>query len=119
MNAPETITIKVHMLANQPEYAVREVVIDSKYADSRYLTLLEAVFVHGQNDFQNVPGVCSVSIGDIIELDASLGYGKYHLVAPLGFSYVSDKEFRTYLAADQSNRRLWSRSSRIAIGEID
>ena len=44
-------------------------------------SLLEAVFYYGQNDFQPVPGICSVSVDDVVLLD-----GKRFKVAFMGFT---------------------------------
>jgi hypothetical protein len=46
--------------------------------------ILELAFRYGQNDFQPVDGIRSVSVGDIVELPN----GRQHVVAPFGFLNV-------------------------------
>ena len=78
---------KVHMLANEPAYRVREVDLPGITEDilSTYKedTLLNEIYVYGQNDFQPQQ-CCSVSVGDIIELG-----DKMFLVASIGFQQLN------------------------------
>jgi len=105
---------KVHMLAFQPEYCVREVDVPNEQvrkeldnADTSTLEqaeesvgfLLEAIFHWGQNEMQNVRGVCSVSMGDVAEIK-----GKYFLCLAVGWSEMNPEQFEAYKAADKDQR---------------
>lgn len=91
--------VKVAMLAHHENNVIRDVEIewDDKWDNTgRHIELLGAVFRMGQNDFQPVPGICSVSIGDVIILDAALGFGVYHLVCSMGFADISEQQYISY-----------------------
>jgi len=91
---------KVHMLAFQPEYCIREVVVpDERVGDTEQT--LSAIWELGQNDFQNVPGICSVSAGDVIELD-----NEYHLILGLGFVVITEEQLTAYKAVPREQRGL-------------
>lgn len=51
---------------------------------------LELIFMNGQNDVQPVDGICSVSVGDIIEL---CPLHDYYRVEPVGFTRLTYREF--------------------------
>lgn len=61
--------------------------------------ILNAVFYSGQNDFQPSNKLCSVSAGDVIELD-----GRFWQVADIGFKEMSLQEFEKYKKMPQSER---------------
>lgn len=60
---------------------------------------LEHVFFKGQNDFQPIPRMCSVSCGDVAELD-----GKKYLCAPTGWEEMTDEEFSHYLSLSKEEQ---------------
>lgn len=106
-------TYKVHMLAYQPEYCVREVEIPDE------LDTLDAVrskvWEQGQNMFCNVPGICSVSAGDVMEINA-----QYHLILNLGFVLLPEDLFNAYKAMGQDERRrvLWEQRPQDVLEKI-
>lgn len=53
---------------------------------------LEIVYQYGQNDRQPIKDRCSVSCGDVIELD-----DKLYVVAVRGFRELSSQEFQNLL----------------------
>ena len=63
--------------------------------------LLEEAFQHGQNEFQPVPGVCSVSVGDV-----ALHAGRYWLVTAMGFTEISREQYEQLLCAPRRERML-------------
>lgn len=88
----------VHMLANQPEYRIRQVFVPGEipvYTE----VLLEKIFYYGQNDFQDqLPEehrhghwCCSVSVGDVLELN-----GSYFLCDRIGWKKMTLVEFERY-----------------------
>ena len=85
--------IPVHMLAFM-NGEIREVTLENEVS-------LDEVFRLGQNEFQPVPGRCSVSVGDVIEMG-----GKYHIVEPVGFREMPPEEFALYKAMDRDKRYL-------------
>lgn len=90
----------VHMLAFQ-EGVVRLVELpEGVEPDLEIRALLEMVFHYGQNDFQPRVGCCSVSMGDVAEID-----GHYYLCCPLGWRGISRGEFVSYKAMDRHKRR--------------
>lgn len=58
-------------------------------------SLLESIFYYGQNDFQNVPGYYSVSVGDVIKLPTDDDF-EYHMVDSLGFKELTKEQFEEY-----------------------
>ena len=100
--------VKVAMLANHEDNVIRDVEIewDDKWNnEGRHIGLLCRVFVNGQNCFQPVPGICSVSIGDVIILDAAWGFGVYHLVCSTGFADISEQRYISYGRLGLEDRR--------------
>lgn len=92
---------KVQMLAYQGEQCSREVevpasVITAGISDKQ---LLELIYIYGQNDMQVVEGVCSVSVGDVIELG-----DKLYQVCMVGFKEMSRDEYDKYLGMSQDER---------------
>ena len=61
--------------------------------------------------FCNVPGICSVSAGDVMEIN-----GEYHLILGLGFLVISEFKFGIYKAMPQSdrNRLQWLQPNEIS-----
>lgn len=98
---------KVHMLAYQDEYCVREVdVPDERTGDTDKNR--SVVWELGQNMFQNVPGICSVSAGDVMEFEAT-GFQfailkEYHLILNMGFLVLSHHQFEAYKVMSQEKR---------------
>ena len=86
--------VPVHMVAYHGKNVIREVDIpdleltnDAILSTKESLTL-EGVFHYGQNDFQPVPNRCSVSVGDVIELN-----GEYFAILAVGFRKITSKDF--------------------------
>ena len=63
---------------------------------------LDRVFHYGQNDVQNVAGRCSVSVGDVAEID-----GKFFRVDSIGFSPMSAEELERYVQIPRRDRYFW------------
>jgi len=97
--------IKVHMVANDHGEAIRMVQLPKRFEVPQFSLeyLLEAVFENGQNDIQPIPMTCSVSIGDVIEMN-----GKFHVVQTMGFQEMTAEELEEYKAIDE-NDRTWSK----------
>lgn len=94
---------KVLMLAFM-DGEVREVEIhkpDPNYAAPE--TILEEIYHFGQNDFQNVPGRCSVSVGDVIILPIEQ-VDTYWMVRPLGFGQITEQELEEYKKVPRRDR---------------
>jgi hypothetical protein len=53
---------------------------------------LGLIFQYGQNDVQPIKGCCSVSMGDVIEMD-----GKHWLILPVGFKELNAEEYSAWL----------------------
>ena len=92
-------TYRVHMLAFQPEYCLRHVVVPDGIEDTDQLR--EKIWEQGQNMFCNVPGICSLSAGDVMEID-----GEYHLILGLGFAVITAEQLKAYKAIPQRDRSL-------------
>lgn len=88
----------VRMIANMEHssgmYTTRRVYIGhnptGKNADIN--TMLECIYLYGQNDHKNVQNCCSVSVGDVIELE-----DKLFIVTSLGFHQISKEIFDNML----------------------
>ena len=84
----------VRMIANMEHnlgmYTIRRVKVAKITFD-----ILETIFENGQNQFQNVPNCCSVSIGDVIELE-----DKLFIVCIGGFHQISKEIFENLLSMD-------------------
>lgn len=87
----------VRMIANMEYnpsmYTIRRVNVNLKPTDS---DILEAIFENGQNQFQYVPNCCSVSIGDVVELE-----DKLFIVCVGGFHQISKEIFENLLSMSQ------------------
>lgn len=84
-------TYYVYMLAHM-NGETREVNVDFEPGKSYSIAdTLEAIFMNGQNDFQPVEGMCSVSVGDIIEL---CPLQDYYRVDAVGFTRLTYRELR-------------------------
>jgi len=92
---------KVQMLAYQDEQCSREVEVPASViaVGTSDKQLLELIYIYGQNDMQVVEGVCSVSVGDVIELG-----DKLYQVCMVGFKEMSRDEHDKYLAMNQDER---------------
>ena len=66
------------------------------------VNFLDSVFTYGQNDFQPLPGVRSLMVGDLIEFN-----GSYHLIQSFGFKTLTEAEMDEYMALSPDDRR-WS-----------
>lgn len=96
--------IKVHMLSFLSDNQVREVevppVVYVGTEEEKTEALLDSVFYYGQNNVQPVEGICSVSMGDVIELDD----GRLFVVKGLGFGEINKEQFDAYKALDRRDR---------------
>jgi hypothetical protein len=61
---------------------------------------LERIFYWGQNDFQPVKEMASVSVGDVVEC-----FGKYYKVASTGFNEISKEELDELCLLDNDQRK--------------
>ncbi len=93
--------VQVLMLANQPNAGVvREVEIPDDTPDKQ---VLDKVFEMGQNDFQPIPKIVSVSMGDVIIKVDQLGETPYLIIAG-GFRKLSLVELRAYIEMPRRDR---------------
>jgi hypothetical protein len=91
----------VRMMAFHGSDTVRSVDIPTKYVeDMDQADLLDWIYKYGQNDFQAVPNICSVSVGDVIELPN----GENHMVVSIGFRRLKKKEYEDYRQMDRDAR---------------
>ena len=70
-----------------------------EWSRTKWEQYLDVIFHYGQNDVQNLWKRCSVSCGDVIEIEKgapSYGdkHGGYYLVKPVGFARITPSEFR-------------------------
>jgi len=102
---------QVQMLAFQPEFCRRTVdVPDSELATASLaspLAKLSLIFKYGQNEFQNVPGICSVSCGDVIEIPIDGGNIELYLVKACGFHKLTGAEYEDYERTDRRDRSFY------------
>ena len=63
--------------------------------------LLNTIYHNGQNDFQRQPDRCSVSVGDVIEIEDQL-----FIVKNLGFSKMSQEKFEEYGKIERRDRMI-------------
>ncbi len=89
----------VHMLAYQPEYRIRNVVIPDDYCGDTH-QIRSKVWEQGQNMFQNQPSIVSVARGDVMEIN-----GEYHLILDLGYVVLSGSQFEVYKSFPQVKRQ--------------
>ena len=94
----------VLMLANinRDGEVIREVEIpdtDVKRCKDNTDTLLDLIFYYGQNDKQVVEGICSVSTGDVAEINDT-----YYLCMMIGWQEISKKQLEEYKQIDRRDR---------------
>lgn len=94
-----TTSFKVYMLAFQ-EGQIRLVDVPTSEISDDTEALLSRIFYYGQNDFQPKQGLCSVSMGDIIELTDGLLY----MVKPFGFAAMSKEAVEEYRKCPRNER---------------
>ena len=97
-------TYQVHMLAFMDGNAIRNVevpdeIISACGHDSE--TLLDKVFIFGQNDKQPIEKVCSVSAGDVIQNGE-----RYFLILSTGFQEISEEQLHKYRSIERRDRFL-------------
>jgi hypothetical protein len=92
--------VYAHMLAYQPSYVVRPIVLPDAAVLDTPENLRGLAYELGQNDFQNVPGIYSVSAGDVLDI----GDGELWLVCRVGFRAMTFKEFDEYKALPRQDR---------------
>jgi hypothetical protein len=97
--------VDVHQLAFQ-NTGIRSVIIPDDGTMDGVGTVLNAVFHWGQNDFQNVPGKYSVSVGDVIDLGSSFPQfsHRYYLVVGVGFAPMTQAQFEKYVGIPLDQR---------------
>ncbi len=102
-------TINVHMLAFH-DYEVRPVDVPTHEYEAMKdddLAVADSVYYYGQNDFQPNDHICSVSMGDVIELPN----GNLYMVMPVGFEKISSRQLNTYRNVPREDR--WKMPYRI------
>jgi len=60
---------------------------------------LELIFRYGQNDFQPIPGIYSVSVGDVVEYNDQL-----YMAKALGYKQISLLEYEEFVDLDERKR---------------
>jgi hypothetical protein len=101
---------KVLMLAFGQPGQVREVRIPDGIVDTN--SILENIWHYGQNDFQNVPGCPSVSVGDVAVLPVRnafvpSGVSKtYHICKAVGWQQITAEQLEEYKKLDRRERIL-------------
>ncbi len=108
--------IKVYLTGDSDKTALRLVDVPTNEYESLQLfgdgsdadreRFYDLVFKYGQNDFQPVPGVRSLMVGDLIHFDDS-----YVLIQSFGFKKLTDEEVTEYLEMTPDDRR-WSKFCR-------
>lgn len=73
--------------------------LDAEMRTGMPTAALEQVYYYGQNEVQNVPGRCSVSVGDVANVD-----GHFFRVNHVGFSHMGLPELARYVALPQRDR---------------
>lgn len=90
------------MLANEPNNnVVRRVDINQDVSDMNESVLLNLTFRDGQNEEQPKENQCSVSAGDVIDLD-----GKLFLICDSFFKDITDQQLADYEKMDRHHRLL-------------
>lgn len=89
---------KVHMLAFM-DGEIREVDVPDT-VDQSTDSVLELIFMYGQNDFQPLPDRCSVSMGDVAEVD-----GQFFLCQAMGWKQLTEAEFEAYKKVERRDRQ--------------
>lgn len=102
----------VRMIAHHDVNTVRPVYVPA-YAHKTVEDLLDDVFKYGQNDFVCGPDaevirrtICSVSVGDVIELPV----GGDYLVKPIGFQMLVSPDYENYKKMSLDDRWMYARS---------
>jgi hypothetical protein len=97
--------VKVHMLAFEETYKVRNVTIpDGVVVNDE--TMLDVTFHYGQNDFAVGPEkntTCSLSVVDVIEDENR----RLFVVSPCGFKEITIQQFAELLLMDRRDRHVW------------
>ena len=113
-----SVAYSVHMLMHQPEYCVRSVEVPMNdlvtkrlnphpHPGSRKLEgLLDLIYMYGQNDYQPREGICSVSKGDVIEIEREEYPADLYLVKSVGFQRITPAEFEDYERTPRHDRDL-------------
>ena len=65
---------------------------------------LEYIFQEGQNDSNPVPGVCSVSVGDVVFMGAG-----YYICEPASWRELTAKELYQYVNMDRNQQWKFAR----------
>ncbi len=115
---------QVEMLAFQPEFKLRPVnVPDNELAQAKsVIEKLDLIFRYGQNDFQNVAGICSVSCGDVIRWpnkDAVNGEYDCYLVQSAGFHLMTGAEYEDYERTERRDRSFYPLIRQLAQQFVD
>ncbi len=93
----------VQMLAFQPEFCKRTVEVPDDEVSDDVMELLDLIFKYGQNEIQPVTGICSVSSGDVIEIQSPIQTHLY-LVQTLGFEKLTPEEYNNYRSLNREDR---------------
>ncbi len=79
---------KVRMLAFHGQNLIREVNVPDEKVVDNVERMLDLIYYYGQNEIQNVPRICSLSVGDCIEYKDEL-----YFVASDGFTKVTHEQY--------------------------
>ena len=99
---------KVHMLAfmdgeirnvNVPDEEIFGMLVSYFLDFGSINQLLERIFYWGQNDFQPVCNRCSVSMGDVAEIN-----GMFFVYQSMGWKQLSAEQLEEYRAVDRHDR---------------
>lgn len=91
---------KVELLAFGERGQIRWVDINESTDGMALPTLLENVFIYGQNDYQPIPGIRSVSVNDVIHLDNSRLMFR---ITPAGFDELTPEQY------EEHRKAMWNR----------
>lgn len=95
---------KVQMLAFMDPDAngqplIREVNVPDAEVTDNLSELLERIFYYGQNDFQPVADRCSVSVGDVAEVN-----DKLFIVKAIGWGLITPEQLEAFKQLDRRDR---------------
>ena len=93
----------VHMIAFHEPPVDREVTVPDAELTPDTEHILERIFYYGQNDFQPQANRCSVSVGDVANLN-----GELYMVAPMGFEKITQEQLEEVKNLPQEKRAFYA-----------